>query len=129
VIPLAKKLAECGVFGVSSSEHLSYAERNRKEWADRGHDVVAEILFQAKEKYGRHAMKPFTRDIRRTGREMSRRNLLKAGMDMEEEEIDTKATDQSTPTSENHVKDSDMDDEKTQGNSVTPHIVPERIEI
>ena len=29
VIPLAKKLATCGVFGVSSDEYLLYAERNR----------------------------------------------------------------------------------------------------
>ena len=31
VIPLAKKLEECGVFGVSSDECLNYALENRKE--------------------------------------------------------------------------------------------------
>ena len=41
VIPLAKKLAECGVFGVSSDEYLNYATENRKEWAQKGHDIVA----------------------------------------------------------------------------------------
>lgn len=30
IIPLAKKLKDCGVFGVSSDEYLNYAERNRK---------------------------------------------------------------------------------------------------
>lgn len=30
IVPLAKKLAECGVFGVSSDEYLSYAVKNRE---------------------------------------------------------------------------------------------------
>lgn len=30
VIPLAKKLKDCGVFGVSSDEYLDYAISNRK---------------------------------------------------------------------------------------------------
>jgi len=30
IIPLAKKLKECGVFGVSSGEYLDYAMRNRQ---------------------------------------------------------------------------------------------------
>lgn len=32
IIPLAKKLADCGVFGVSSDEYLNYAVKNRNEW-------------------------------------------------------------------------------------------------
>ena len=47
IIPLAKKLAECGVFGVSSPEYLSYAERNRKEWEERGKELVAEYVEEA----------------------------------------------------------------------------------
>jgi len=31
IIPLAKKLKECGVFGVSSGEYLDYATKNRSE--------------------------------------------------------------------------------------------------
>jgi hypothetical protein len=41
VIPLAKKLMDCGVLGASSSEYLKYAVENRKEWEERGHDEVA----------------------------------------------------------------------------------------
>merc|ERR1711935_779735 len=41
VIPLAQKLAECGVFGVSSDEYLNYAINNRNEWEKKGKDVVA----------------------------------------------------------------------------------------
>lgn len=44
IIPLAKKLAECDVFGVASSEHLGYAEHNRQEWQDRGQQIVAEYV-------------------------------------------------------------------------------------
>ncbi len=40
VIPLAEKLAECGVFGVSSDEYLNYAIMNRNEWEKKGKDVV-----------------------------------------------------------------------------------------
>jgi class 3 adenylate cyclase len=43
IIPLAKKLKECGVFGVSSDEYLNYAMRNRKEWEDRGQEIVREM--------------------------------------------------------------------------------------
>jgi len=40
IIPLAMKLEECGVFGVSSDECLNYALENRKEWETRGRDLV-----------------------------------------------------------------------------------------
>jgi len=43
IIPLAKKLKDCGVFGVSSDEYLSYAVSNREEWADKGEAIVAEL--------------------------------------------------------------------------------------
>jgi 3'5'-cyclic nucleotide phosphodiesterase len=40
VIPLAKKLKECRVFGVSSDEYLDYATQNRIEWVQRGEMIV-----------------------------------------------------------------------------------------
>lgn len=43
-IPLARKLKECGVFGVSSDECLNYAMKNRAEWKARGREVVAEMV-------------------------------------------------------------------------------------
>ena len=51
IIPLAKKLKECGVFGVSSKEYLNYAERNRKEWEARGQEVVGELVENVKRLY------------------------------------------------------------------------------
>ena len=47
IIPLAKKLKECGVFGVSSDEYLSYAMQNRKEWKERGEKMVEEMVQNA----------------------------------------------------------------------------------
>ena len=40
VIPLANKLEECGVFGVSSDEYLNYALANRREWEKKGKAIV-----------------------------------------------------------------------------------------
>ena len=44
IIPLAKKLKDCGVFGVSSGEYLNYAENNLEEWKQRGQEVVSEMV-------------------------------------------------------------------------------------
>ena len=44
VIPLAKKLETCGVFGVSSHEYLSYAQGNRREWAEKGEAIVKDYV-------------------------------------------------------------------------------------
>jgi hypothetical protein len=49
VIPLAKKLKECGVFGVSSDEYLNYALENRREWSSKGEEVIEKYL----EKYAK----------------------------------------------------------------------------
>jgi class 3 adenylate cyclase len=44
IIPLAKKLKDCGVFGVSSDEYLNYAMENRNEWASKGKKVVVMLM-------------------------------------------------------------------------------------
>mmetsp|Transcript_3278 Transcript_3278/g.8753 ORF Transcript_3278/g.8753 Transcript_3278/m.8753 type:complete len:112 (-) Transcript_3278:165-500(-) len=44
LIPLAKKLSTCGVFGVASDEYLNYATANRQEWERKGRDIVAGYL-------------------------------------------------------------------------------------
>lgn len=44
IIPLAKKLKECGVFGISSDEYLTYALSNRKEWELRGQEIVTTMV-------------------------------------------------------------------------------------
>ena len=50
VIPLAQKLDQCGVFGVSSDECLGYAIQNRKEWEEKGEAVVQEMLDRYKKR-------------------------------------------------------------------------------
>lgn len=49
VIPLAKKLKNCGVFGVASDEYLIYAEQNRAEWASKGKQQVQAYLHKYEE--------------------------------------------------------------------------------
>lgn len=44
VIPLAKNLESCGVFGVSSDEYLIYALENRHEWVLKGEDIVRSMV-------------------------------------------------------------------------------------
>jgi hypothetical protein len=44
VIPMTKKLKECGVFGVSAAEYLRHAEQNFEQGEIRGKDVVADFV-------------------------------------------------------------------------------------
>lgn len=44
VIPLAHKLKECGVFGVSSAEYLQYATENRDEWERKGQEMCKRMV-------------------------------------------------------------------------------------
>ena len=52
ILPLARKLKDCGVFGVSSDEYLNYAVQNRREWEIKGQRIVEEMLEKARTKYG-----------------------------------------------------------------------------
>jgi hypothetical protein len=56
IIPLAKKLSECGVFGVSSDEYLNYALLNRNEWEKKGRSVVADYMTRVKKGKGMDRM-------------------------------------------------------------------------
>jgi len=47
IIPLAVKLKECGVFGVSGDEYVFHAESNRSEWALKGKEIVEEYMGRA----------------------------------------------------------------------------------
>lgn len=48
MIPLAKKLDECGVFGVTSDECLNYALQNRQEWEAKGERIVKDMIERVK---------------------------------------------------------------------------------
>jgi len=53
IIPLATKLQECEVFGVSCDEFLDFAKENRREWSVKGRDIVAQMLEDIKNKEGK----------------------------------------------------------------------------
>lgn len=44
IIPLAKKLKECGVFGAASDQCLQYAENNRRDWELKGEEIVEQLV-------------------------------------------------------------------------------------
>merc|ERR1711865_36680 len=44
IIPLATKLQECEVFGVTCDEFLDFANENRNEWSVKGREIVAQML-------------------------------------------------------------------------------------
>lgn len=46
IIPLAKKLKDCHIFGASSDEYHMYAVQNRAEWQARGQEIVQEMLLE-----------------------------------------------------------------------------------
>jgi len=52
ILPLARKLDECGVFGVSSSEYLTYATKNKEEWESKGQEIVEFMVAKYKAQYG-----------------------------------------------------------------------------
>jgi len=68
VIPLAKKLKECGVFGVSCDEFLNYAEANRNEWAIKGREIVKEYAhrLQQEAEVASSITKAIKKTVRRT---------------------------------------------------------------
>lgn len=56
IIPLAKKLRDCGVFGPTSDENLNYAKSNRAQWEREGKAIVTEMLATAEEEYNAQYM-------------------------------------------------------------------------
>ena len=52
IIPLARKLKECGVFGVAGDEYLSYALENRREWSLKGREESEVMMVNFHLKYG-----------------------------------------------------------------------------
>lgn len=48
IIPLAKKLQDCEVFGKAATEFLGYAKKNREEWVQRGEEPVNAMIDRVK---------------------------------------------------------------------------------
>lgn len=49
IIPLAKKLKDCQVFGSNSDQCLVYALKNREEWEHKGEEILQEMIQKMKE--------------------------------------------------------------------------------
>ena len=47
VIPLARRLHKCDVFGVYSNECLNYAFENRRKWVEQGREIVVQMVANA----------------------------------------------------------------------------------
>ena len=71
VIPLAKKLEECNVFGVTSDECLNYATANRNEWEAKGEEIVAQMV-------ARYQKQKFFRAGRAKTKAPSRNDIVKS---------------------------------------------------
>jgi class 3 adenylate cyclase len=70
IIPLAKKLKDCGVFGVSSDEFLNYAMKNREEWESRGQEIVAEMMEAVSKKQANAEEKELAAAAKKTESEL-----------------------------------------------------------
>jgi hypothetical protein len=81
VIPLAKKLKECNVFGVSSDECLHYALDNRKEWEVKGQKIVSELVSSFAMRENEEAQSRAATDMTngRRRRMQRRRSLITTG--------------------------------------------------
>jgi hypothetical protein len=44
VIPLAKQLKACEIFGSLADECLNFAQSNREQWVKHGHEAVQELM-------------------------------------------------------------------------------------
>lgn len=100
IIPLAKKLKDCGVFGVSSDEYLNYAMKNRKEWELRGQEVVESMMECVDEIYA-DSGKTGPKQIASAPREASPKQLGKSAVEEEsisESDTDTVVSRGSVPT-------------------------------
>ena len=90
VVPLAKRLKECGVYGVSNEEYYGFAVENRREWEMKGQDVVQAMLHRAQRRYltESHPSAKEVREMQMAHREEQREqkecNLLEDSMERTE---------------------------------------------
>ena len=78
IIPLAKKLKQCNVFGASSDEFLTYAMDNRNEWEAKGRDIVNEMLQNCTHQSEEFKLMQMSKDKRKTMARMRVEQLAKS---------------------------------------------------
>lgn len=58
IIPLSKKLRDCGVFGPTSAENLTYAQANRNNWVKEGEKITKDMLARVEKEYNQEFKVP-----------------------------------------------------------------------
>ena len=89
IIPLAKKLKECGVFGSATREYLEYAQENRRKWEDEGMEIarkmVAEKDEQVAEQTAKEVLSSSQRTAKQLAQESSRKVLIESILESKDE--------------------------------------------
>jgi len=62
IVPMAEKLYQCGVFGVSYHELLTYAKENKREWESKGVEIVKQMKAACEEKFSSRHLKSLLQD-------------------------------------------------------------------
>jgi hypothetical protein len=104
VIPLARKLKECGVFGKACEEYVKHAMTNRREWELHGESIV--------EGYRRDISNPAPRRARRRTEEAS-----SAAMDSSSSSSSSKENPRVDGKKSNDISDCDSSESSNSGNS------------
>ncbi|CAB9510863.1 Receptor-type guanylate cyclase gcy [Seminavis robusta] len=66
IVPLSRKLRDCGVFGPTSDENYNYATNNRNMWVQEGQGIVKVLLAEVEMEYSKMPeMYPGDDDIER----------------------------------------------------------------
>lgn len=56
IIPLSKKLRDCGVFGPTSDENLNYAVNNRQMWEKQGQKITEDMHKRVEAEYNQQRL-------------------------------------------------------------------------
>ena len=78
IIPLAKKLKECGVFGSATREYLEYAQENRRKWEDEGMEIARKMVVENDEQVAEQTAKEALSSSQRTAKQLAQESSRKA---------------------------------------------------
>jgi hypothetical protein len=81
VIPLSKKLNDCGIFGQASADYLHNAMQNRKEWEEKGEEIVASYVAEMKAAEDAKPIMPLADKARRSSMNCSPAEEIPLGSD------------------------------------------------
>ena len=50
IIPLSKRIRNCGLFGIAGEEYFRHAQRNRHEWDNKGQELIETYMEKIQQK-------------------------------------------------------------------------------